>query len=329
MNLVDDRPCLLIVDDEPVNLHVLRNALQGEFRLIFATDGFRALSLAQEHLPQLILLDIVLPDLDGYAVCNALKADPETANIPVIFVTSLSQEGDEARGFDVGAVDYITKPISLPVVRARVRTHLSLVNLAELQRTQLEVVRILGRAAEYKDNETGTHVIRMSKYAHLLAKKVGCPSTFCAQILHAAAMHDIGKIGIPDAILQKPGKLDDEEWTIIKQHPEIGARIIGEHASGMLKMACTVALAHHEKWNGNGYPKGLAGEDIPLAARIAAIADVFDAVTTVRPYKRAWSFEEALTYLQDGAGQHFDPALVEVFLTLEPELREIYQHWAD
>lgn len=325
----DPRPTLLIVDDEPANLQVLRQVLKDDYRLLFATDGNRALDLARQEHPRLVLLDVMMPELDGYATCTALKADPTTAAIPVIFVTALVDSSDEARGFECGAVDYITKPISAPVVRARVRTHLSLVRTEMLQQSRLQIVQMLGRASEFKDNETGMHVIRMSHFSHRLALAIGCGEEWADELLNAAPMHDVGKIGIPDAVLQKPGALDAEEWQIMRQHPSIGADIIGTHTSGVLQMARAVALGHHEKWDGSGYPNGLAGLAIPLEARIVAIADVFDALTSKRPYKDAWPAEEAMAFIQSQSGRHFDPDLVEAFIPLLPELLAIRQRWAD
>ena len=325
----DQRPRLLLVDDEPTNLQVLRHVLQADYRLLFATDGARALQVAREQLPQLILLDIMMPGMDGYAVCRALKADPATAGIPVIFITALNDSQDETAGFDVGGVDYLTKPVSPPVVRARVRTHLSLVRMDELRETRLQIVQRLGRAAEYKDNETGMHVIRMSHFSKLLALAAGHSPAWAEDLLNAAPMHDVGKIGIPDAVLRKPGPLDADEWATMRRHPEIGAEIIGEYPSGVLQLAREIALAHHEKWDGSGYPRGLAGEAIPLSARIVAIADVFDALTTRRPYKEPWPVQDALDHIAAQAGKHFDPALVALFAPLLPQLLEIRARWAE
>ena len=325
----DQRPRLLLVDDEPTNLQVLRHVLQADYRLLFATDGERALQVAREQRPDLVLLDIMMPHMDGYAVCCALKADAATASIPVIFITALNDSQDETAGFDVGAVDYITKPVSPPVVRARVRTHLSLVRMDELRETRLQIVQRLGRAAEYKDNETGLHVIRMSHFSKLLALAAGCSPAWAEDLLNAAPMHDVGKIGIPDAVLRKPGPLDADEWATMRRHPEIGAEIIGEHPSGVLQLAREIALAHHEKWDGSGYPRGLAGEAIPLSARIVAIADVFDALTTRRPYKEPWPVQDALDHIAAQAGKHFDPALVALFAPLLPQLLEIRARWAE
>lgn len=325
----DRRPRLLLVDDEPTNLQVLRQVLAQDYRLLFATDGARALELARAQQPQLILLDVMMPGMDGHAVCSALKADAVTAAIPVIFVTALADSQDEARGFETGCVDYITKPISAAVVRARVKTHLSLVRLDELRESRLHIIQRLGRAAEYKDNETGMHVIRMSHFARLLALAAGCDADWAQDLFYAAPMHDVGKIGTPDAILQKPGKLTPEEWVVMRRHPEVGAAILGEHPAGVLRLAREVALGHHEKWDGSGYPQGLAGEAIPLAARIVALADVFDALTSERPYKAAWTPEDALAHIQAQAGQHFDPALVALFVPLLAQLLEVRQRWAD
>jgi putative two-component system response regulator len=325
----DRRPRLLLVDDEPTNLHVLRQILGDTYRLQFATDGAKALHLVQQQKPDLILLDIMMPQLSGYDVCRQLKADPHTSSIPVIFVSALSEMGDEAEGFEVGAVDYIIKPVRAPVVRARVRTHLSLVAADALRATRLHIIQRLGRAAEYKDNETGMHVLRMSHFAQALAIAIGCSEMWADDLLHAAPMHDVGKIGIPDAVLLKPGPLSDSEWHTMRLHPAIGAEIIGDHDSPILQMARSISLTHHEKWDGSGYPAGLRGEDIPLAARIVALADVFDALTSERPYKRAWSIDDALAHICAQAGKHFDPELVPVFVGLRPHLEAIRARWKD
>jgi putative two-component system response regulator len=320
---------ILAVDDEPSNLQLLRQILQDQYGMLYAKDGQRALELAQQERPDLILLDVMMPGMTGYEVCRQLKANPATVAIPVIFVTALAETSDELSGFEAGAVDYIMKPVSAPIVRARVRTHLSLVRTNELRDTRLQIVQRLGLAAEYKDNETGRHVIRMSHFARLLGLAVGMNEAEAEELLHAAPLHDVGKIGIPDRILQKRGALDADERRIMQSHVEIGVRIIGEHQRGVLAVAHRVALGHHEKWDGSGYPTALAGEAIPFEARIVAIADVFDALTSERPYKKAWPVEEALKYLSDNRGGHFDPALVDRFLTLMGPVREIMQRWAE
>ncbi|WP_075793418.1 response regulator [Massilia putida] len=323
------QPLILAVDDEASNLQLLRQILQDHYRLRFAKDGPRALELAREELPDLILLDVMMPGMSGYEVCAALKADPALAAVPVIFVTALNETSDELEGFEAGAVDYITKPVSPPIVRARVRTHLSLVRMEELRASRLEIVQRLGLAAEYKDNETGLHVIRMSHFARILGLAAGMTEAEADDLLHAAPMHDVGKIGIPDRVLLKPGPLDPDEWKIMQNHSQIGAEIIGQHDHGVLALARNIALTHHEKWDGTGYPNGLAGDAIPLEGRICAIADVFDALTSVRPYKKAWSEEEALDFLVKQKGKHFDPVLVDLFLAQLPAIREIRERWAE
>lgn len=326
---LDDRPTVLLVDDEPANLHVLRHVLEADYRLLFARDGARALELARLQQPALILLDVMMPGLTGYEVCRHLQAAPETRHIPVIFVTALADPADEAEGFAAGGVDYIIKPISAPTVRARVRTHLSLVRTEELYQTRLQIVQCLGLAAEYKDNETGLHVVRMSHYSRILALAVGYSEAAADELLNAAPMHDVGKIGIPDYILRKPGPLEPDEWAVMRQHPEIGARIIGQHPSGLLRKASEIALAHHEKWDGSGYPNGLRDEAIPLSARIVAIADVFDALTSERPYKKAWPVDQAVAHIVEQSGRHFDPDLVRRFQAELPALLAIRDRWPE
>jgi len=329
MSTTSNKPLILAVDDEASNLQLLRQILQDHYRLLFAKDGARALELANKERPDLVLLDVMMPGMSGYEVCAALKANPLTAPIPVVFVTALSDTADELEGFEAGAVDYITKPISPPVVRARVRTHLSLVRMEELKASRLAIVQRLGLAAEYKDNETGLHVIRMSHFARILGLAAGMTEQEADDLLHAAPMHDVGKIGIPDRILQKAGPLDADEWKVMQSHATIGAEIIGEHGDGMLQLAHQIALTHHEKYDGSGYPNGLAGDAIPLTGRIVAIADVFDALTSVRPYKRAWTEEEAVAHMVQQKGKHFDPALIDLFVAQLPAIRTVRERWAE
>lgn len=325
----DHRPKLLLVDDEPTNLQILRQILQDSYRLLFARDGEKALQLAADEQPNLILLDVMMPGLSGYETCRKLKAEVQTANIPVIFVTALTDASDEEQGFSEGAVDYITKPVSPSIVKARVRTHLSLVRAEELRRTRLQIIQCLGRAAEYRDNETGLHVIRMSHYSRILALAAGFSPDEAEDIFHAAPMHDVGKIGTPDAVLLKPGKLEPDERAIMERHVEMGADILGEHDSSLLQLARRIALFHHEKFDGTGYPHKLAGNDIPVEARIIAIADVFDALTSERPYKKEWPVEDAVALLQRESGKHFDPELVELFIARLPEVLAIKQQYAE
>lgn len=325
----EEQPLLLLVDDEATNLKVLRHTLQDDYRLLFARDGKTALELAQRERPDLILLDVMMPDMSGHEVCEKLKADAVLQSIPVIFVTALSDSSDEQLGLELGAVDYITKPFSPAIVRARIRTHLSLVRVDELKASRLQIVQCLGKAAEYRDNETGMHILRMSHFSQILALAAGYSKRAAEELLHAAPMHDVGKIGIPDAVLLKPGKLDADEWAVMQQHAAMGAEIIGEHDSGLLRLAAEIALAHHEKWDGSGYPKGLSGSDIPLPARIVAVADVFDALTSERPYKKAWTVEDAVTHIQNESGRHFDPELVALLPQCLPEMLEIRERFKD
>lgn len=320
---------ILIVDDEPVNLQVLKQILDNDYQLIFAKSGEKALELAEKQQPDLILMDIMMPVMSGYDTVRVLKKNDSTRHIPVIFVTAMADIEDETLGFDVGAVDYISKPVSAPLVRARVRTHLSLVRVEELQETRLAIVRCLGHAAEFKDNETGLHVIRMSQYSYIIAKAYGLSDEQADNLLHAAPMHDVGKIGIPDHVLLKNGKLDDDEWAIMRKHPEFGAQIIGEQRSPLLKLARTIALTHHEKWDGSGYPNGLKGEEIPLEARIVAIADVYDALTSKRPYKEAWPMDKAIACIEENSGSHFDPYLVTLFKQNLDAIQEVQLRWRE
>ncbi|WP_218312519.1 response regulator [Alteromonas antoniana] len=323
------KPTILLVDDEPVNLRVLKQLLGQHYSLVFAKNGEEALRLASEQHPNLILLDVMMPGMTGFEVCQRLKQHDATSAIPVIFVTALNEEHDEAEGFNVGGVDYITKPISPTVVLARVKTHLSLVQADELMRTRLQVVQRLGRAAEYKDNETGMHVLRMSHYSKILALAYGFSDAAAEILLHAAPMHDIGKIGIPDSIMLKPGKLTKEEFDIMKTHPQIGAEILGDCDSELLLIAKSVALTHHEKWNGSGYPNRLSGEEIPVEGRIVAVADVFDALTSKRPYKEAWSVEKTLDLMRSEKGKHFEPKLVDLLEENLPQILAIKARWQD
>lgn len=333
---------ILVVDDAPENIAVLKGILSTNYKVKVALNGKKALSIAfSDNPPDLILLDIMMPDMDGYEVCRRLKADPRTKKIPVIFVTAMGETKDEIHGFELGAVDYITKPVSPPIVSARVSTQLALYDqkrdledmvrerTAKLNETRLEIIRKLGRAAEFKDNETGMHVIRMSHYSRIIGKEIGMDDAEADLLLNAAPMHDIGKIGIPDNVLLKPGKLDLDEWTLMMKHAEYGTEILGQHESVLLNMAHTIALTHHEKWNGKGYPKGLTGEDIPLVGRIVAIADVFDALTTARPYKDAWPVEKAVNLIKEESGQHFEPKLVDAFVKCLPEILKMKLKYAE
>ena len=336
------KQCVLVVDDSPENIELLSEVLRDDYRVRVATSGEKALKIVySDEPPDLILLDIMMPGISGLEICRRLKANPDRRRIPIIFVTAMSSTEDEQRGLDTGAVDYITKPISPPIVKARVRTHLALYDQSrelermvrqrtlELLTTRQQIIRRLGRAAEFKDNETGNHVLRMSHYARLIALAHGLGEESANIIFNTAPMHDIGKIGIPDAILLKPGKLDAAEWQVMHQHPIMGAEIIGKHDNELLETARIIALTHHEKWDGSGYPQRLAGEAIPLEGRIVAIADVFDALMSVRPYKAAVSLEAALQYFDEQTGRHFDPTLIAAFKSALPEILRIKEIYAD
>ena len=340
---------ILVVDDNQANIDVLKGILSDHYIVRVATSGRLALkAVFSSKPPDLILLDVMMPEMDGYEVCRLLKADERTQHIPIIFVTAKSEIKDEAYGFSIGAEDYLAKPVSAPIVLARVKTHLTLydhsrhleglvqertanlqVKSQELEKTRLEIIQCLGRAAEYRDNETGMHVMRLGHYVKLLISKAGLTDVEADQMMSASIMHDVGKIGIPDHILLKPGKLTPEEFEIIKKHPEMGAEIIGNHESELLQLSRVIALTHHEKWNGKGYPNGLMGEEIPLAGRVTAIADIFDALTSVRPYKKSWSVDEALDWIQKESGEALDPNLVALFIEMRPEVERIMQAFRD
>ncbi|MGE0085228.1 MAG: HD-GYP domain-containing protein [Desulfococcaceae bacterium] len=341
---------ILIVDDERFNINVLVEILKSDYRVIVAKNGEEALKRVVDSStpPDLILLDIMMPQMDGYTVCRILKKNEKTRKIPIIFITALGEEQDEARGFEAGGVDYITKPVSPPVVRARVRTHLSLrdaeveladqnhileemveVRTRELYNSRLEIIHRLVFAAEYKDPETGSHIKRMSHYSKLLAVAYGLPKKECEIILLASPMHDIGKMGIPDVILLKPGKLDGIEWDVMKKHTAIGAKILSKSRSGLMRAGQQIAISHHERWDGSGYPQGIKGENIPLYGRIAALADVFDALTTKRPYKEPWPIDRAVEEILKQSGRHFDPDIVDIFEKTLPQFLEIRKRFPE
>lgn len=330
---------ILIVDDEPNNLQLMKQVLQNQYELAFSNNGVNALDAVRKVQPHLILLDIMMPGIDGYETCRRLKSDPLTAKIPLIFVSAMSEVESESHGFEVGGVDYIAKPISAPIVQARVATHLALYDqqrtceqliiqrTAELEASQRSAIFMLAEAGDYNDTDTGVHIWRMAEYSAAIASALNWKAEDSEMLKLAAPMHDTGKIGIPDNVLKKPGKLDAQEWMIMKTHSEIGYKILSKSHTPIFQMASEVARFHHEKWDGSGYPKGLSGSDIPESARIVAIADVFDALTMKRPYKEAWPVEKALEEIRNCAGTHFDPDLAEIFFSIEAEIRKIKQRW--
>jgi putative two-component system response regulator len=351
--------CILIVDDQMANVLLLQRLLErdGYTNLYSTTNPLEVEGLYQQHHFDLILLDINMPKLDGFGVMAQLKLiEPEQARYPAIIVlTALIDLETRLRALKEGAKDFVTKPFERIEVLSRIHNLLEVRCLyhlvrqqneeleqkvhertlqleektQELQETRLEVIKRLGLASEYRDNETGLHIIRMSQYAQLIGKAAGMSDDEAELLLNACPMHDVGKLGIPDSVLLKPGKLDAEEWTIMQTHVTIGADILSGHRSDLMEMAHLIALTHHEKWDGSGYPNGLKGEDIPLVGRIAALADVFDALTSERPYKKAWSVEDALSELDNNSGQHFDPQLLKHFKTILPQVLEIKEKFAE
>ena len=358
-----ERQTLLIVDDTPDNIALLSGLLKNRYRIKVATEGERALRIAAlDPPPDLILLDIMMPGMDGYEVCERLKANSHTADIPVIFLTAKVQVEDEEKGLKLGAVDYITKPISPPIVLARVETHLMLKNARqflqdrnayleeEVQRRTQEVVAIqdvtivaMASLAETRDNDTGGHIRRTQHYVRALAKKLQTHPRFASFLSDAtiellfksAPLHDIGKVGIPDRILLKPGRFTPEEFEIMKTHAILGRDAIvaaEEHLNtpkSFLQLAREIAYCHQEKWDGSGYPQGLAGEAIPVSARLMAIADVYDALISRRVYKDGMPYVQAVAIIREGKGQHFDPDMVEAFLEITDEFQAIAEQFAD
>jgi putative two-component system response regulator len=341
---------ILIIDDEPVNLKLLDKMLhaQGYENLVLVSDPREVLGSYEELHPDLILLDINMPHLDGYQVMEQLKALNDPLLPPIVILTAQSGKDYLLRALAAGARDFISKPFDRNELLMRVRNLLD-AQLAhrlihdqkkmleemvrerteELRTTRLQVVQRLGMAAEYRDEETGNHILRMSHISALLAKSAGWSEADCELMLNASPMHDIGKIGIPDAILLKPGKFEPPEWELMKTHATIGAKLLDGDHSDLMNMAREIALSHHEKWDGSGYPSGLAGEAIPMAGRIAALADVFDALTSERPYKKAWIVEDAVNLIKENSGKHFDPKLVEIFLQELPKILEISKRFGE
>lgn len=360
----NSKKIILVVDDTPDNLSLMSELLKDEYTIRLANGGERALKLAHhEQSPDLILLDIMMPEMDGYEVCRRLKSDPETKDIPVIFLTAKSEVDDEKLGLELGAVDYITKPISPPIVQARIRNHLQLKSAqeflkdqnqyleSEVQRRTIEIsaiqevtIQSMASLAETRDTDTGNHIRRTQHYVKVLAEKLRKHPRFShfldsdenIELLYKSApLHDIGKVGIPDKILLKPGKLDDEEFRIMMTHTTLGRDAI-QHAEDelglkmpFLSLAKEIAYSHQEKWNGTGYPEGLSADDIPISARLMAIADVYDALISRRVYKEPMPHEKALEIIKSDRNKHFDPDMVDAFLEISESFREIAQKYAD
>ncbi|QDX81746.1 two-component system response regulator [Denitratisoma sp. DHT3] len=359
----NEAPVILIVDDSPDNLNVLGDVLCPHYRVRVADSGVRALEMAaRKPLPDLILLDVMMPGMDGYAVLGRLKADPATRDIPVIFLTAMDSTKDEERGLELGAIDYVTKPIRPTVVLARVRIHLELKRardwltdqnayleaevsrrMAENQLVQDVSIHALARLAEIRDPETGNHLRRTQAYVETLARKLRHHERFAAflsertirLLVKSAPLHDIGKVGIPDHILLKPGKLTAEEWEIMKTHSRLGADAIDQAERDAAKPVEFLAIAkeiahwHHERWDGSGYPDGLRWNDIPISARLMALADVFDALISRRVYKPGMSAEQARVIIADGRGSQFDPDVVDAFEASFDEFAHIAIRYRD
>ncbi len=357
-----ERPTILVVDDTPVNLKLLSSLLKDPYHIKIANNGLRALELAIAAPPDLILLDIMMPQMDGYEVCRRLKANERTCKVPVIFLTAKLEIEDEELGFSVGAVDFIHKPISPPIVLARIKTHLEIKawqnflldqnawlqeqveqRLSEITNLQYASICVMVSLAEFRDETTGYHIRRTQNYVLILANEMSklphyselLTRSYIEQMSKSAPLHDIGKIAIPDEILLKPGKHTPEEWAIMKTHAQRGYDMLkkagtymGEHAE-FLVLAMEIAGCHHEKWDGTGYPNGLAGTEIPLSARLMAIADVFDALLSRRPYKEPLSLEETMAIILEGRGTHFDPEVVDTFMAVKDKLLHVAAKWTD
>lgn len=354
---------ILVVDDTADNLTLMSNLLKDDYKVKIANSGEKALRIAASDLPpDLILLDIMMPDMDGYEVCQRLKLDAITRNIPVIFLTAKNDLEDEKKGLGLGAVDYITKPISPPIVMARVKNHLALKAMTDFLRDQNEYlehevdkrtrevmaiqdVTILAMAslAETRDSDTGNHIRRTQFYVKALAEKLQTHPRFklfltdsnINMLFKSAPLHDIGKVGIPDRILLKPGRFEPHEFEIMKTHTTLGYNAImqAEKALGIsvdfLSFAKSIALSHQEKWDGSGYPQGLAGDEIPIAARLMAVADVYDALICRRVYKEGMPHEKAVLIMIDGRGSHFDADMLDAFIEIQEEFRAIALRFAD
>lgn len=339
---------IMVVDDNVTNLKVAKQVLQDDFNIFPVTSGQKALEILEKIHPDLILLDIKMPVLNGFDVLKILKTNPKTKNIPVIFLTSIADSGNELEGLELGAVDYITKPFSKPLLLKRVRMHITLNNytlyleqiIAEKTDTIMElqqaIVFTVTDLIERRDGSTGGHVTRTQAYVKVLLDAFSSRPSYQAQhpgyskgiIIKASQLHDVGKIGIPDHILLKPGRLTDEEFHIMKNHVNIGVEALNSslhmtREKEFLGCAINLAQSHHEKWNGSGYPRGLVGREIPLLGRIMAIADVYDALTSERPYKEPFPHEKAVQIVLEESGRHFDPELVEVFLEVQDKFQAI------
>ena len=341
---------ILIIDDEEGNIRVLERLLRGaNFNNIKSiSDSRLAVEAYESFRPDMVMLDLKMPHLDGFQVMGELNRVKQDMYLPILVLTAQREHSTRLKALEAGAKDFLTKPFELAEALTRVSNMLEVKLLnnqihhhnnnleqmvyertQELEQTRLEIIHRLGRAAEFRDNETGRHVIRLSHLAERLAREIGMSDEDCLLILHASPLHDVGKIGIPDTILLKEGELTPDEWEAMKMHPVIGAEILSGSSSKMMKMAETICLTHQERWDGLGYPLGLKGEEIPLVGRIVAVCDVFDALTSKRPYKKAYSIEKTMEIIESKSGTDFEPRLVETFKNILPEMLDIVEEFAD
>ncbi len=357
------RPTILVVDDTPANLVLLSGLLSPSYRVQLAPSGAKALELARRQSPDLVVLDIMMPELDGYEVCRRLKDDAGTKDIPVLFLSALNQAEDESRGFECGAADFIHKPFNATTVLARVATQLQAKSwrdalnqrnhwlqtelqsrLAEVDQLREATLHVMVSFAEFRDEQTGHHVRRTQEYVRTLARWLSAQPDSGVRlgdedidhIARSAPLHDIGKVAIPDSILLKPGRLSAEEMGVMRTHSMKGwemlrraAERLGQQGSLFLHYGMEIARHHHERWDGAGYPDRLAGEDIPLSARLMAVADVYDALISRRPYKDAMSHDAARAYIEAHSGTHFDPQIVAALGAMHGEMQRIAREWSD
>ncbi len=340
---------ILVVDDDPGIQRMMRRILgRSGYNVFVANGGQEAFDKIVDNLPDLIMLDLSMPMFDGFEVATHLKNNPETREIPIILITGLDSSQNHVKAMDLGVNDFLSKTAKPEEILARIRSHLKIKQLndqlsdyraslekmvalrtVQLKDASLEIIWRLSAASEYRDNETGAHIKRMSHYSAVIAQKMGLAQKTVETILYAAPMHDIGKIGISDKILLKPGKLYAKEWDIMKTHTIIGGNILKGSKIGFVRMGAMIAMTHHEKWDGSGYPNGLRAKQIPLAGRIIAIADVFDALTSKRPYKEAFSINKSNRIIEQGRGNHFDPDVVDAFFSVQDEILHIKQKYQD
>jgi len=323
---------ILVVDDIIKNVQLLMATLQDVgYELGYAHDGYEALKFLENSSYDLILLDVMMPGIDGFETCRRIKSNPKTSDIPVIFLTAKTEDSDMIEGFDVGGVDYVTKPFNKTILLRRVKTHIEnkMLNDKEIEATQKEIIFTMGAIGETRSKETGNHVKRVAEYSKLLATLYGLDEEEAELIKMASPMHDIGKVGIPDNILNKPGKFELDEWNIMKTHAELGYEMLRHSQRPILKAAAIIANEHHEKIDGTGYPQGLKGEDIHIYGRITAVADVFDALGSDRVYKKAWELDRILELFKQDSGTHFDAKIVTLFLDNLELFLEIRKQFMD